>query len=116
VVPLLPVAALRDLTSWLNIELISNDENLGVATALNQGVSQNRAEDYVWALLFDYDAQPRSTDNSQITLANNGNIKPFCTETILYGKESCSVGKGIFFLENQHGSSVRYIRDLNQPF
>jgi len=58
VIPLLPVAALRDLASRLNIELISNDENLGVATALNQGVSQNRAEDYVWALLFDHDTDP----------------------------------------------------------
>ena len=54
----MPVAALRDLTSRLNIELISNNENLGVATALNQDVSQNRAEDCVWALLFDHDTVP----------------------------------------------------------
>jgi len=49
------VAHLRSLTENSLVELILNEENLGVATALNQGVNRAREAGYSWALLFDQD-------------------------------------------------------------
>lgn len=43
------------------ITYISNGENLGIATALNQGVEQLRRTGYRVALLFDQDSEPSET-------------------------------------------------------
>lgn len=49
------VAMLRQLSSRLGVQLILNEENLGVATALNQGMAEVIREGFPWALLFDQD-------------------------------------------------------------
>jgi rhamnosyltransferase len=50
--------ALRRTPAELNIALINNNENLGVATALNQGVSLAMEHGFDWALLLDQDTTP----------------------------------------------------------
>jgi rhamnosyltransferase len=47
---------LRNATSGTNVDLILNDENLGVATALNQGVGRARDLSFRWALTLDQDS------------------------------------------------------------
>ena len=49
---------LRYVSSRSNAHLILNDDNLGVATALNQGVSWARAQGCLWVLTFDQDTTP----------------------------------------------------------
>ena len=49
------VSMLYKLASQRNIHLIINDENLGVASALNQGVRWAIKRGYRWTLLFDQD-------------------------------------------------------------
>jgi rhamnosyltransferase len=39
-----------------NVDLIRNERNLGVATALNEGMTWARRQGYVWAFLFDQDS------------------------------------------------------------
>lgn len=39
-------------------ELLSNEQNLGLATALNQGVQQAKALGYQFVILFDQDSEP----------------------------------------------------------
>ncbi len=46
--------------SQQNVHLVLNEENLGVATALNQGVHLAREQGYGWVLLFDQDTVPES--------------------------------------------------------
>jgi len=41
-----------------NVQLILNEENLGVATALNQGVRFAKSQGYRWVLTFDQDTVP----------------------------------------------------------
>jgi rhamnosyltransferase len=48
--------ALRGMT---NIELIKNSENLGVATALNQGVKKALEYGFSWVVTFDQDSIPQ---------------------------------------------------------
>lgn len=62
------VARLHDLPSRLNVELILNDQNLGVAIALNQGVNKAKEHGYPWVLLLDQDTDP--LDSMVETLAH----------------------------------------------
>ena len=62
------VSMLEDLASQRNIHLIANDENLGVATALNQGVRWAMKRGYQWVLLLDQDTVPE--DSMVETLAS----------------------------------------------
>lgn len=52
------VSMLRELAVRLDMELVLNSENLGVATALNIGMTRAIASGYGWALLFDQDTVP----------------------------------------------------------
>jgi rhamnosyltransferase len=52
------VSMLRETASRLNMQLILNSENLGLATALNIGATHAIAHGYEWALLFDQDTVP----------------------------------------------------------
>ena len=52
------VSMLREAATRLNMALILNSENLGLAVALNIGVARAIAEGYEWALLFDQDTVP----------------------------------------------------------
>lgn len=54
------ISMLDALSSQLNVHLILNDENLGVAAALNQGLSVAKERGYRWGLLFDQDTVPES--------------------------------------------------------
>ncbi len=47
------------LQGVVNIELIKNTINLGVATALNQGVRKGLEYEYPWIILFDQDSIPQ---------------------------------------------------------
>lgn len=49
---------LSQLTQKFPIDLIANDQNLGVATALNLGVAKAREGGAQWVLLFDQDSIP----------------------------------------------------------
>lgn len=49
------VNMLRELCTQYNIELIENCRNMGIATALNQGIDRAQVYNYKWALLFDQD-------------------------------------------------------------
>jgi len=49
-------AMLRSLSSSLNAHLILNPDNLGLATALNQGVSWAKDQGFLWALTLDQDS------------------------------------------------------------
>lgn len=51
----------RDASQRLGFHLIENEENLGIATALNQGVDWALQEDFLWVVLFDQDS--RITEN-----------------------------------------------------
>lgn len=48
---------LRQKSEVLDFELIENDENLGVAEALNKGVLWARRKGYRWVILFDQDSK-----------------------------------------------------------
>lgn len=48
---------LRELCDALGAELLENGENLGIATALNQGVAAARETNCSWVLLFDQDSR-----------------------------------------------------------
>ena len=52
------VSTLRELAPRLNNHLILNDENVGLATALNQGMHWAKERGYRWALTFDQDTVP----------------------------------------------------------
>jgi len=52
------IAMIRNVSSRLNAHLILNADNLGVATALNQGVYWARDRGYLWVLTFDQDTIP----------------------------------------------------------
>lgn len=55
------VSMLEDLASQRNIHLIVNDENLGLATALNQGMRWAMERRCQWVLLFDQDTVPEDS-------------------------------------------------------
>ena len=50
----------------LGVHLILNPENLGIATALNQGVDFARANGAVWAVFFDQDSEPNNEFRSEL--------------------------------------------------
>jgi len=52
------VRMLRILCTEINGELIENEENLGIATALNQGIRRAIELGYFWAITFDQDSWP----------------------------------------------------------
>ena len=54
------LAGLRALPPEKAVEIIANGENLGLATALNQGLARacEREGDFDWALLLDQDSEP----------------------------------------------------------
>jgi rhamnosyltransferase len=52
------VAMLREAVARLNMGLILNSENVGLAAALNIGVARAIANGYGWVLLFDQDTIP----------------------------------------------------------
>jgi rhamnosyltransferase len=52
------VSMLREAAARLNMGLILNSENIGLAAALNIGVAHAIASGYEWALLFDQDTVP----------------------------------------------------------
>jgi rhamnosyltransferase len=52
------VSMLRETASRLNMALILNSENVGLAAALNMGVAHAIAKGYRWVLLFDQDTVP----------------------------------------------------------
>jgi rhamnosyltransferase len=49
------VSMMKGMSSRQNIYLILNDENLGVATALNEGVQWAKGHEYQWVATFDQD-------------------------------------------------------------
>jgi rhamnosyltransferase len=48
---------LREASRSLGFHLIENDENLGIAEAMNQGVRWAKSRDYPWVILFDQDSK-----------------------------------------------------------
>ncbi|MES9902897.1 MAG: glycosyltransferase family 2 protein [Sedimenticola sp.] len=52
------VAMLQDVCVRLKSKLILNDYNMGLATALNQGVNLAHDMNFTWTLLFDQDTAP----------------------------------------------------------
>jgi rhamnosyltransferase len=54
------VRTLRLLCEFVNGELIANGENLGIATALNQGARRAIERGYAWALMLDQDSWPEA--------------------------------------------------------
>ena len=50
------VSLLRQTSSAIGFSLVENDENLGIATALNIGVLRAEKEDFRWVILFDQDS------------------------------------------------------------
>lgn len=54
------VKLLRRLKQSLHIRIILNKSNLGIATALNQGVNAALELGYTWGLLFDQDSEPNN--------------------------------------------------------
>ena len=46
----------KQLTAITKVHLITNNENRGVATALNQGIGQAKGEGYEWVLTMDQDS------------------------------------------------------------
>jgi rhamnosyltransferase len=57
---------LRCVSTGSNVHLILNHDNLGIATALNQGVRYARSRGYSWALTFDQDTE--ADDKMVLTL------------------------------------------------
>jgi rhamnosyltransferase len=54
------LSMLHDLRKSVNCELIENKENLGIATALNQGARRAIELGYAWALTLDQDSWPEA--------------------------------------------------------
>ena len=65
------VEMLRLMSTDNNIHLILNGENLGVATALNQGVRYASSCGYTWALTLDQDTVPHPTMVQNLISAYN---------------------------------------------
>lgn len=55
------LAMIKKISAHLEVHLILNDENLGIATALNQGVRYAIDCGYTWALTLDQDTVPCQT-------------------------------------------------------
>lgn len=53
-----PLTKLREACQRLNLHLIENGANLGVATAFNKGVRWAASQSYQWVILFDQDSKP----------------------------------------------------------
>ncbi|MCB5176436.1 glycosyltransferase family 2 protein [Microvirga lenta] len=49
------VSSIRDIAAIVGAQIIANDQNLGIAAAQNQGVSQARADGFSHVLLLDQD-------------------------------------------------------------
>ncbi|MFI5057710.1 MAG: glycosyltransferase family 2 protein [Candidatus Acidiferrales bacterium] len=60
---------IQSLLSEPDVDLIQNPTNLGVATALNQGVRWAHEKGYAWALLFDQDTTPWPDTLQKLTKA-----------------------------------------------
>jgi rhamnosyltransferase len=69
------VAALRERCTFLGATLIENDENLGIAKALNQGIEAARGFQSEWVFLFDQDS--RVTDEFIDTMMRGFASSPF---------------------------------------
>lgn len=52
------IQTLRNLINEPHVHLIINNDNYGVATALNQGIYFAKSLGYLWSLLFDQDTTP----------------------------------------------------------
>ena len=55
------IKTLNQLQLKSNVELIINNSNLGIATALNQGVESSIQKNKNWTLLFDQDSLPNES-------------------------------------------------------
>jgi len=53
----LALGKLREASRDLDFQLIENEDNLGIAEALNQGVRGARGAGYPWVILFDQDSR-----------------------------------------------------------
>lgn len=61
------IEMLKELAEYNKIELILNNENLGIATALNSGVKYALSSNYKWILTMDHDSEA-AKDMIQIML------------------------------------------------
>jgi rhamnosyltransferase len=99
------VAMLRALASRLGVRLILNAENLGVATALNQGMSEAARQGFAWALLFDQDTVP--FESMVATLGRAFDEYPDKGRLAVIGSNylEASTGRASFALESDGGAS-----------
>jgi rhamnosyltransferase len=97
------VSMLRALCGAENSELIANRENLGVATALNQGAKRAIELGYAWALTLDQDSWPEAElvstlseiyvnhpDRQKIKMIGSNYQSPITGQAILDSKDTLS--------------------------
>ncbi len=69
------LAQIHSLTG-ISIHLIMNQQNLGIATAINQGLTAAIEAGYQWAITFDQDSRPASNMIAEMLYTLNGYSNP----------------------------------------
>lgn len=92
----LTVYMLEELSVQLNIHVIFNKKNLGVAAALNQGVLWAKKNNYDWVILFDQD-----------TLISSDMVEILCSayREINTKEDVGIIGPGYFNIESKNNTS-----------
>ena len=92
------VSMLRLMACQQNVHLILNDENLGIATALNKGIQWAKDRGYLWTLTLDQDTIPLQSMVGSLIAAYNA--YPFNKREIgIIGTNYKDPGTGYLFQE-----------------
>jgi rhamnosyltransferase len=97
---------LRRATTSLQVSIIANEHNLGIATALNQGVERALAAGAEWVVFFDQDSEPEDCLRRELTRVISSYAGPRPIGIIGCNYLSGSPGRARFTQEGQTSAYV----------
>jgi rhamnosyltransferase len=98
------VRSLQSAASRLGVELVLNESNRGVATALNQGVERARERGFAWALLLDHDTVVRAGISATLHSARAAHPRP--ERVAIVGSNYVETAHGRPFIDRVPGAGA----------